>query len=594
MNVTSARMDIKAAAARAERALERHAEPFAALHGTAWPQDFLDVAWTRVLENSAHDSVCGCSADPVSAQVLVRYAEAEQVANELVREAFAGACAETPRGGIVVANPSPFARHDLIEVDVPLPEEWEEVSLELVDGTRAPAQELERNVPELHRVRLPGAEIPELLQRRLHGRELFGRWLNGFRIDEGPTLVIDLDTVQDPLWLDVSAVRSELEAAALAQPALEWEVSFRTRPRRRLLARVPAPPLGWTAARPAEGATSTEHAVRAAERSLDNGLIAVDVAGDGTFSVGATAGLGRIVRGGDVGDSYNYGPPSDDVLVSEPESVEVQTGETGPLRGTVSITRTYRWPPDHLVPVRTDVELRAAEPFVRVRISFLNPAEDQRIRVHLPLPRTADRSYAEGQYAVVERPPVAEGGYGEVPLPTYPAGSFAAAGGLAVLLEHVSEYELLDGRELALTVLRSTGWISRNQHPYREDPAGPELAIPDAQLRGPWSFAFALYPYEGERPGPDVLEQAERYRLPFLTFAGAAESGALQEREGPALEGEGVVLAALRRRGEQLEARIVNETDEPRSALVAGEAHELRPWEIRTLALAREAAAADG
>ena len=252
MNVTSARMDIKAAAARAERALERYAEPFAALHGTSWPQDFLDVAWTRVLENSAHDSVCGCSADPVSAQVLVRYAEAEQVAHELVREAFAGTCAETPRGAVVVANPSPFA--------APRPDR----------GRRAPAGGVGSGLARARRrdarrrrsssgtcrsstARACGRGDPELLQRRSHGRELFGRWLNGFRDRRGPTLVLDLDTVQDPLWLDVAPVRSEIEAAAMAQADVEWEVIFRARPRRRLLARVRAPPLGWTAARAGGG-----------------------------------------------------------------------------------------------------------------------------------------------------------------------------------------------------------------------------------------------------------------------------------------------------------------------------------------------------
>jgi hypothetical protein len=42
-------------------------------------------------------------------------------------------------------------------------------------------------------------------------------------------------------------------------------------------------------------------------------------------------------------------------------------------------------------------------------------------------------------------------------------------------------------------VLRSTGLISRIHHPWREDPAGPALLIPAAQMRGPQSFAFA-YP----------------------------------------------------------------------------------------------------
>jgi alpha-mannosidase len=568
MNVTSARMDIKAAAARAERALERYAEPFAELHGRAWPQEFLDLAWRRVIENSAHDSVCGCSADAVSAQVLVRYAEARQIADDLTREALAGAVESTPRGAVVLANPSPFARSDLVEVEVPVPEEWDDVVLELADATNVATQELRRNVPQLHRAELLGREIAELLARRLHGRELFGRQLNGFRTEEGPRLILDLDTEQDPLWLDVAQLRREIEVAANAKANEHWEVIFRTRPRRRLLASVPAPALGWLAARAGQGAKTNTDEVTADRDALDNGLV--------RFAVDDAP---RIVRGLDVGDSYNYGPPADDVLVDEPQWVEVEVLETGPLRARVRLTRTYTWPPGHAVPVETLLELRAGEPFVRVRIAFENPAVDQRVRAHVALPREATHTYAEGQYAVVERAPEVEGGHGEVPLPTFPAHAFVAAGGLAVLLDHVSEYELLDGRELALTVLRSTGWISRNANPYREDPAGPEVAIPDAQMRGPWSFSFALYAYEGERPGTDVLEQAERYRLPFVALPGRGGPGALQQAQGVALEGDGVVLAALRRG----EVRVVNQTAEPRTATVDGRAVELRPWEIRTL-----------
>jgi mannosylglycerate hydrolase len=202
------------------------------------------------------------------------------------------------------------------------------------------------------------------------------------------------------------------------------------------------------------------------------------------------------------------------------------------------------------------------------------------VRVHLALPREADRSFAEGQYAVVERGLTSEGGYGEVPLPTFPASSFVAAGGLAVLLEHVSEYELIGG-ELALTVLRSTGFISRNTNSYREDPAGPEIPIPDAQMRGPQSFSFALCPYEGERPGADVLEQAERYRLPFVALAGSGEPGELTSRRG--LEIDGATLTALRRVDGGLEARIVNQTPAAVTASVGEVAVELRPWEIRAV-----------
>jgi alpha-mannosidase len=584
MNVTSARIDIKAAAARAERWLERYAEPLAALHGTAWPAEFLGLAWRRVIENSAHDSICGCSADAVSAQVLVRFAEAEALGRDLAAEALHPARAATPRGAAVVANPSPYPRDDLVELDLPVPVDWGDVSLETADGSRFPTQEVSRNVPELHRVELHGREIPELVKRRLHGRELFGHWLNGFAVQPGPRMVFELDTEPDPPVIDLVELRAAVLVAAEAQEDERWEVVFRTRSRRRLVSRVSAPPLGWTSVRVAEG-SAPGGLVKLDGGVLENGLLRVQVANDGTLRVGDIEGVGRIVRGFDVGDSYNYAPPAEDVLVDRPDSVRVEWLESGPLRASVVVRRTYGWPPDHVADVAMHVELRADEPFVRVRVTFDNPADDQRVRLHVPLRQQASHSYAEGQYAVVRRGLVAEGGHGEVPLPTFPASSFVSAGGVAVLLDHVSEYELLDGRELALTVLRSTGWISRNTNPYREEPAGPELAIPEAQLRGSRTFSFALYPHEGGRPGPDVLEQAERYRLPFLTVAGAGDPGELEQSEGIVLEGAGVVLTGLRRTGDVLEARVANETGELAAARLGEERLELRPWEIRTVPL---------
>ena len=78
MGVGSNRVDVKQAAAVAERALERLAEPLAALFLPAerWPGRLLDVAWLEVIRNSAHDSICACSVDEVSTPSLHRYAEA--------------------------------------------------------------------------------------------------------------------------------------------------------------------------------------------------------------------------------------------------------------------------------------------------------------------------------------------------------------------------------------------------------------------------------------------------------------------------------------------------------------------------------------
>jgi mannosylglycerate hydrolase len=583
MGTISARIDLKEAMARAERALTRYAEPFQALYGRGWPERFLDLAWRRLIENSAHDSICGCSADEVSAQVLVRCAEAEQIANGLAGEAAAEVASRAPRGSVVVLNPSPERRLGLVELDFAVPDDWTEVALELPDGALVGTQEIDRNEPLLHTDEVRGRDVPEWLTRRLHRRELFHRRLNGVAIEDR-RLTLDVDDEDDPLWLDVEALRQEIETATQLGTDEIWEVRIVARPRRTVAARVPAPPLGWTSVRPVRGAGSVENPVAAGFNSLENGLLRISVADDGTLGLNDTQGVGRLVDGGDVGDSYNYAPPEHDDLVDTPDQVRVETVAAGPVRGELRITRSYRWQ-DAPVEVTTSVELHAGEQFCRIRVSFDNQSDDHRLRFHVPLARQAATSAAEGQFAVVKRGLEAEGGYGEVPLPTFPAYGFVDAGGIAVLLDHVLEYELVDGgRVLALTLLRSIGLISRSAHRYRDDPAGPEVAIPAAQCRGPWSVGFALFPHAGAWHEDGVLAQLERYRHPFLTVRATGE-GDLREESGPDLRGAGVVLSSLRRRGGRLEARVVCEHVARVEAVFGEEALELRPWEIRTVEL---------
>jgi alpha-mannosidase len=334
-------------------------------------------------------------------------------------------------------------------------------------------------------------------------------------------------------------------------------------------------------------------------------------------------GVGRLVDGGDYGDTYNYGMPADDRFVTRPTSVRSRAVEHGPIRGAVEILARYDWPIGLTadgtgrsgitapVDVTTRLELRTGEPFLRVAVSFVNPARDHRVRYHVPLPAPTDHSAAEGQFAVVERGLVPEAGHGEVPTPTFPAHGFVHAAGVSILLDHVTEYELVDGAELALTVLRSTGLISRNDNPFREDPAGPEVPVPGAQLVGPWAFRFGVFPHAGDWRAADVPAVAEAYRLPFEASPGRGAADAPPtETPGLAVHGDGVVLTALRRRDDELALRLVAETPAAAEAVVAmaggiGRARDvdllgrpgdelgvrpdgsvtvaLGPWEIRTI-----------
>ena len=132
----------------------------------------LDLAWRRLIENSAHDSICGCSVDEVSAQVLVRCYEAEQIAMGLAEDA-AREGTDAPMGSVVAFNPSPTARWDNVELSLGVPARWKDIALELPDGARVAAQRITRNEPLLYEERMASSGVPEWLRRRLHGRELF-------------------------------------------------------------------------------------------------------------------------------------------------------------------------------------------------------------------------------------------------------------------------------------------------------------------------------------------------------------------------------------------------------------------------------------
>jgi len=629
MGVTSARIDLKVACARAERLLERYAEPLQALY-SSWPERFLELAWRRLLENSAHDSICGCSSDEVCRQVLVRYDEAEQLARGLADEAVAKIAAAVPAGSFAVLNPSPSPRAGLIELDCVVPDEWEEVSLELSGGTLLGTQEVGRSQALLLEQALPGGEVAAAMHHRMHGRELYGLVLNAIATERGPDgrrVTFHVAPEADPVWLDVDESMRLLELETKTDPDQPWSLRILGAPRRTLLASVPAPPLGAAALRLRRGATRVEAPVEVEDSALRNGLLEVRVAEDGALELLGSAGslrdVGRLVDGGDAGDTYNYAPPPDDALVDEPVEVSVERRSAGPVKGELAVRRLYRWPlrlsddctaraeEAVLVPVTTTVELRTGEPFLRLRISFTNPCSDHRLRLHIPLGREAEVSAAEGQFAVVERGLEAEGGYGETPVPTFPASGFVDAGGVAVLLLHPLEYELVNGRELALTVLRSTGLISRSRHPWRVDPAGPEIPVPDAQCRRDWSIELALFPHAGSWERAGVLTQLERFRHPFLTARGTASGDARGLPSGLELRGENVVLAALRLRGERLEVRLACESPSSQLAELDGgfrEAWEvdllgrelcslapesgtlrveLEPWELRTFQLTR-------
>jgi alpha-mannosidase len=311
---------------------------------------------------------------------------------------------------------------------------------------------------------------------------------------------------------------------------------------------------------------------------VTNGLVTVTVDDrDGTFSLEGVAGYGRLVDGGDHGDSYNYSPPAGDRIVDTPDDVTVTVTDRGPVRAVASVTAHYTWP-DHVdgatrartgavgVEVTTDIEVRADERIVRVVTRFVNPASDHRLRVHFPLPEPAEGSDAECAFAVVHRGLDAEGRTDEFGLPTFPSRRFVSAGGLTVAHEGLLEYELVDiegepsarrATAMAVTLLRSTGMLSRLGMAYRPLPAGPLTPVEGLQLRGRTIEARYALGLGCDDPYAMVDDAFVPLEVVY------APGGGWRPGSGSALEIEGAEVSAVRRQAGMLEVRVFNPTDRP-------------------------------
>ena len=329
MGVTSNRVDVRQAAARAERAVERLAEPLSALFLPAerWPAALLDEAWRNLILNSAHDSVCACSIDEVCDAVLHRYAEAGDIADGLADRALAHLAARVRHDGPLIVNPTSRPRGGVVR-------------LALATADAPPGTQLLRSQPA-EAVLLEGP--PELVVPAAEELEWM-RTITGFSLESagGEELV-------SASRAGTGSLVSSDTRVALAGLTDPGPVRLRVRQPARVtvLAHVgEVAGFGWTGWT-ADGGTTGVEAVSVTEGTagrgpaLANGLVTVTVdPADGTFAVDGHSGLGRLVDGGDCGDTYNWCPPARDTLVDR-----ARVGGRGRARaGTATGPRPDRGP----------------------------------------------------------------------------------------------------------------------------------------------------------------------------------------------------------------------------------------------------------
>lgn len=515
----SARMPLKQRNWELLTLYTRQLEPLLALVGLpelpgAWR--LVEYGWRHILLNQAHDSIGGTVADPVYREMLGRFDVAEQVgraildrvltrlAREVDTESVPGAAA------VVVVNPRPGPASGTVAAEVELPVELlRDRPFPVVydhAGRQVPVQELRVEAPEP--VRVPSPTTHQRVRLLIKAEDVPGP---GYR-----TYGVDLVPEPRPVATDLKGTKTFIE----------------------------------------------------------NRYYRIDVARNGTFTLTdktlgrSWAGLGLFEDTEDAGDLYTWSPaPNSRTYTSADLIAETALLESGPVRATLEVRLRFPVPAamaDHRLgrgylkielPLAMRISLIAGLRRVELEIEAENVGRDHRLRLLFPTGIRTGRVLVRDLLGLVSRPaePPVQDGWVERPGGLAPQRGLIAVvddrAGLGVLTEGLPEYEAVpgpDGLALAVTLLRSTGWLARADLLTRRDTVGPPVKTAEAQCPGRHRFRLGLLTYPAETGPAALLGEAEAFRAGLLGVVAGRWPG----RRAPAgtlldVEAGGLVLSAL-------------------------------------------------
>lgn len=495
----SGRIWIKQRNAEIQTKLERWAEPFSTWERLLVNADpisagLLRHAWRLLLLNHSPAALRGATVDAAADEISARFEQADQIASEIVADSLHQIASQvdseklgirTPYLPVTVFNADDRPRSDVATFTVELPEEFGQFKIVDERGRTVPLEglipeDLVSDLPRMH-VRFVAEEVPAFGYRTYGLVPVEVMDERGYGFDHEPTVEND--------WLSV------------AFDAMQ-----------------------------------------------------------GTFTIfdkrtgRSFPGLNHFSDGGDCGDLLSFCPPARDTVINVPTNTPLHVDRfISPVSQTLEYLEIFRLP-ERLTPGR-DARLPLAAQFVPVSVTtsltvyqeiprvdvtvrVSSSAHDHRLRVHFPTGISDPTVTFAGHFEVVERDirlPAAEETalWAEQPVPSYPHQGFVTLlggeTGLTIACPGLPDVSVLtheeNGAEIAITLLRSVGWLWRDDLPTRNVHPGKPVPAPDAQTTGEFEYHYSLIPHGQNLT--NAWQLARAFQAPLLAVVGKAGGGGL-------------------------------------------------------------------
>lgn len=535
--VYSSRIYLKQYNTYCQNLLTKYAEPLniiAGLSGKKTAKPFLDLAWNYLLQNHAHDSICGCSIDAVHREMMTRFEKCEQIAQRLIHNSinFFDNKTQNEKSYLSIFNPSPYSRSELIEGNI---------SFSHKDENEKYFKIIDKNQNEI---------VYQIIDQQNQQTIQYFKY-DYLKINSEHNYKILFDANSLP-----SLGLNSYKIVPLNQQ-IEYSSKLKV------------------------GRFFMENEFTRVEVS-ENGIVKImDKLNGYTYNK-----LNMFEDSGDVGDEYNYSyPEQDEVILSTKFKPRISLIESGPLRGAIRIRIRMQIPASAandgksrskekvVLKISSIVYLDYNSPTVYFKTTINNPAKDHRMRIFMKTGIKSIKSYAETAFHIIER----EHKYYdpknftmELPSATHPMQRFVSVidneKGVTLFSNGLPEYELSSDNTgtLALTLLRCVGKLSSDQLLTRPGGhAGPPLETPEAQCLGEYCFEYALYCHSSSMDEETV--QIHQYADRLYTKPVCAQTcSEFEQKSFIALKSEILQLSAFKEceHGEGYMLRVYNPTNQ--------------------------------
>lgn len=497
---SSSRMDIKYKNRIEENKLQRQVEIIKTyeyllckenkndyLFGGIYSNAILNEAWKNLLKNHSHDSICTCCTDNIHEDILMRFRKSEDISKALLRYNTKfleeNLCLEQMSGKpLVIYNTLPFKRKDLSQIKV----YTQNGTFKLLD--------LDKN------------EIPYI---KIQEKDF-----------DLATISIDASMTGKRVWVKETTllIKNDFLTAS-----------------------------GYYTVEIAEGevpATSPKCSLNICENGMENKYLKITIQNDGTFEV-LNKVSNRVYRNqnviedlGDSGDEYNYAPAIDDMPIKSCEclkpKIELILNTNYQITYGINTVMTIPKSLDHFTDKRGDdivelevvslVSLKGDEKMIHVSTTIKNASSNHRVRMLFDSSIESNVSYAEDHFGIIERNNTStllegwrEKGYNEKPLSIFTHQGFVDMNdgnhGLGIISNGLMEYEILNNKTIALTLLRSVVHLGKPNLTIRPGRvSGVEIDTPESAMIGEYTFDYAIYPHENNHIESGIAIETLKYK----------------------------------------------------------------------------------